>query len=179
MGDYDGDGDGDVGIDIDVIFGAFGFQFVDEYIYSMIKYGRSNTEIIKMITLLSKSCIVYQLIGCMRLNEIMDRWDIMMLLKTKDLFNKNKKKDGEEMTASILLAIEVLKLIKILTKGIDSYNDKKNTKITKLQRECIESIQRDSSDYMPHGFALDLLYSTLSGILKYNLLLEKPNIILF
>merc|ERR1712176_1177471 len=100
---------------------------MDEYFFSLIKYGKSNKDILKMISVLSKSCIVYQLVGCKNLMLILDKFRILRLLGTEDIFNKNK----QEMSASILLSIKTLKLIKVLTRGINEYSN-----ITRLQKEC-------------------------------------------
>merc|ERR1712228_153331 len=156
-------------IDIDLVFGAFGFRFMDEYFFSLIKYGKSNKDIIKMISVLSKSCIVYQLVGCKNLMLILDKFRILQLLGTEDIFSDyNSNKSKQEMSASILLSIKTLKLIKVLTKGMNVYSN-----ITRLQKECIEQLQGNGTEYIPRGFALNDLYKIISGVLMHCLSAKK------
>ena len=105
-----------------MIFNIFSFEFMSEYFNSLISYHEDDEKVICMISSLSKSCIVYQLIGCTKINELIgSRWNMIQLLTpTKDIFNDNK----EEEIPTLSLVIDILSLIVVLTNKFKLYKNK-------------------------------------------------------
>ena len=99
-------------IEMHLVFAAFGYFFMNEFIPGLIRFGSKNSKILKLMHILCERSIVYQLIGRLKMRDILSRWNRAQLIQSQVLF-------GEAHDLSLELVMKVLKLI--LTKGRSYY----------------------------------------------------------
>ena len=159
---------------------VFGFRFASDYMFAMMRHSLKNTEIIHMMSLMARKCIVYQLAGCHRLEQLLKKYNILALLtakRSRKRTQRKRRKDGDEsaaIQASKQLAMEVLSLVVTLTMGIGTY-----PATTREQEDVIDEVEQNPEEMLFNGFPLDLLLETVSAVLEWNVNSSKPNVKVF